>query len=301
MTPCSFGFDFHCRLQWRGRAKPKSHKNAHFGSDHVFADRHSSFNIFAFASLRRARYFSPQAQGFMQFSVALVCYFLLLLCTSAANNNGEARHGENAHFGPRGTFVDRHSGLSIFAFAALRRARYFSPQAQGFMQFSVALVCHFLLLLCTSAANNNGNANNAQNAHFGSDHTFVDRHSGLSIFAFAALRRARDLCNFLSRSFVTFRYFSAPARRTTIATRTTVKTHTSAHAALLSTGTAVSTFFCVLRLLRDAQKRIGIQIWRLKASKPYFLLTNFLLAEPGLRNQIFGHACWIVAKSCNFA
>ena len=231
------------RLQWRREAKPKSHKNAHFGSDHVFADRHSSFNIFTFASLRRARYFSPQAQRFMQFSVALVCHLSLLLCTSAANNNGDANNAQNAHFGSDRTFVDRHSGLSIFAFASLRRARYFSPQAQGFMQCFAALVCHFSLLLCTSAANNNGDANNAQHAHFGSDRTFVDRHSGFN--------------NFLSRSFVTFRYFCAPARRTTMARRDTVKTHTSAQTALLSTGTAVSTFFCALRLFRDAQKKAG--------------------------------------------
>ena len=170
-----FALGLQRRLQWQGRAKPKSHKNAHFGSDHVFADRHSSFNIFTFASLRRAR--------------------------------------------------------------------YFSAQAQRFMQFSVALFCHLSLLLCTSAANNNGDANNAQNAHFGSDRTFVDRHSGFN--------------NFLSRSFVTFRYFCAPARRTTMARRDTVKTHTSAQTALLSTGTAVSTFFCALLLFRDAQKRAG--------------------------------------------
>ena len=48
--------------------------------------------------------------------------------------------------------------------------------------------------------------------------TFLHRHSGL--------------CNFLSRSFVTFRCFCAPARRTTMATRTTLKTHTSAQTAL---------------------------------------------------------------------
>ena len=179
----------------------------------------------------------------MQFSVALVCHLSLLLCTSAANNNGDANNAQNAHFGSDRTFVDRHSGLSIFAFASLRRARYFSPQAQWFMQFFAALVCHFSLLLCTSAANNNGDANNAQHAHFGSDRTFVDRHSGFN--------------NFLSRSFVTFRYFCAPARRTTMARRDTVKTHTSAQTALLSTGTAVSTFFCALRLFRGAQKKAG--------------------------------------------
>ena len=118
----------------------------------------------------------------MQFSVALVCHLSLLLCTSATNNNGDADNAQNAHFGSDRTFVDRHSGLSIFAFAALRRARYFSPQAQGFMQFSVALVCYFLLLLCTSAANNNGDANHGENAYFGSRGTFVDRHSGFDIF-----------------------------------------------------------------------------------------------------------------------
>ena len=124
----------------------------------------------------------------MQFFVALVCHLSLLLCTNVANNNGNANNAQNAHFGSDRTFVDRHSSLSIFAFAALRRARYFSPQAQGFMQFSVALACHFLLLLCTNAANNNGDANNAQNAHFGSGRTFVDRHSGFNMFTFAALR-----------------------------------------------------------------------------------------------------------------
>ena len=131
----------------------------------------------------------------MQFSVALVCHFLLLLCTSAANNNGDANNAQNAHFGSDRTFVDRHSGLSIFAFAALRRARYFSPQAKGFMQFSVALVCHFSLLFCTSAANNNGNANHGENAYFGSCGTFVDRHSCFDIFlrvAFVAGRPKKD-------------------------------------------------------------------------------------------------------------
>ena len=63
------------------------------------------------------------------------------------------------------------------------------------------------------------------------------------------------LCNFLSRSLVTFRCFCAPARRTTMATRDTVKTRTSAQAALLSTGITVSPFFCALRLFRDAQKK----------------------------------------------
>ena len=42
-----------------------------------------------------------------------------------------------------------------------------------------------------------------------------------------------------------------------MATRTTLKTRTLAQTALLSTGKAVSTFFCVLRLFRDAQKRAG--------------------------------------------
>ena len=177
-----FPLDLQRRLQWQGRAKPKSCKNAHFGSDHVFADRHSSFNIFAFASLRRARYFSPQAKRFMQFSVALVCHLSLLLCTSATNNNGDADNAQNAHFGSDRTFVDRQSGLSIFAFASLRRARYFSPQAHRFMQFSVALVCHLSLLLCTSATNNNGDANHGENAYFGSCGAFVDRQNGFDIF-----------------------------------------------------------------------------------------------------------------------
>ena len=158
-------------------------QNAHFGSDRTFVDRQSGFNIFTFAALPRARYFSPQAQGFMLFSVALVCHFLLLLCTSAANNNGDANNAQNAHFGSDRTFVDRHSGLSIFAFASLRRARYFSPQAKRFQQFSVALVCHFSLLVCTSAANNNGEARHGENAHFGSDRTFVDRHNSFNIYA----------------------------------------------------------------------------------------------------------------------
>ena len=95
--------------------------------------------------------------------------------------------------------------------------------------------------------------------------TFLHRHSGL--------------CNFLSRSFVTFRCFCAPARRTRMARRDTVKTHTSAQTALLSTGTAVSTFFCVLCLLRDAQKRVGIQIWQLKASKTHFFVNEFLIGR----------------------
>ena len=156
----------------------------------------------------------------MQFFVALVCHFSLLLCTSATNNNGDANNAQNAHIGSDRTFVKRHSGLNMFAFASLRRVRYFSPQAQWFMQFFAALVCHFSLLLCTSAANKNCDANNAQHAHFGSDHTFVDRHSGFN--------------NFLLRSLVTFRYFCAPARQTTMARRDTVKTHTSAQTALLS-------------------------------------------------------------------
>ena len=65
-------------------------------------------------TLRLRPHFCRQAQRFQQFSVALVCHFSLLLCTSAANNNGEARHGENAHFGSERTFVDRHSGFNIF-------------------------------------------------------------------------------------------------------------------------------------------------------------------------------------------
>ena len=190
-------------------------------------------------TLRLRPRFCRQAQRFQQFSVALVCHFSLLLCTTAANNNGEARHGENAHFGSERTFVDRHSGLSIFAFASLRRARYFSPQAQWFMQFFAALVCHFSLLLCTSAANNNGDANNAQHAHFGSDRTFVDRQSGFNIFLRVAFVSGRS-------------------------------------------------------------KKGQIQIWQLKASETHFLLMSFLLAEPGLQSQIFGHARLIVAKSCNF-
>ena len=68
--------------------------------------------------------------------------------------------------------------------------------------------------------------------------TFLHRHNGL--------------CNFLSRSFVTFRYFCAPARRTTMARRDTVKTHTSAQTALLSTGTAISTFLRLLRCVAHA-------------------------------------------------
>ena len=114
----------------------------------------------------------------MQFSVALVCHFLLLLCTSAANNNGDANNAQNAHFGSDRTFVDRHSGLSIFAFASLRRARDFCPQAQRFMQFSVAFVSYFSLLLCANAANNNDEVRHGENRHFGSDRTFVHRAMG---------------------------------------------------------------------------------------------------------------------------
>ena len=113
-------------------------------------------------------------------------------------------------------------------------------RAQRFQQFSVALVCHFSLLLCTSAANNNGEARHGENAHFGSDRTFVDRHNGFNIFLRVAFVSGRP-------------------------------------------------------------KKGRIQIWQPKASKTHFLLMSFLLAEPGLQSQIFGHACWIVAKNCSLA
>ena len=165
----------------RGEAKPKSRKNAH----HVFVDRYSGFNIFTFASLRRARYFSPQAQWFMQFSVALVCHFSLLLCISAANNNGEARHGENAHFGSGRTFVDRRNGINIFC-----ALRFF---AHAFLSTGTTVSTLLRLLRCVARA------------------TFLHRHNGL--------------CNFLSRSFVTVRHCCAPAQLTIMATRTALKTH----------------------------------------------------------------------------
>ena len=78
------------------------------------------------------------------------------------------------------------------------------------------------------------------------------------------LHRRKGLCNFLPRSFVTFRCFCAPARRTTMATRTTLNTHTSAQTALLSTGTAVSTIFCRARLSLFATfvHQRGEQQWR---------------------------------------
>ena len=134
------------------------------------------------------------------------------------------------------------------------------------------------------------------------------------------MRRARyfspqqkGLCNFLSRSFVTFRYFCAPARRTTMARRDTVKTHTSAQNALLSTGTAVSTFFCapgraqthVPTLWAPSPGKPRVHVWPSEARKHHFYILKFVLAEPSLRNQIFGRPVaprrWIVAKSCNFA
>ena len=65
---------------------------------------------------------------------------------------------------------------------------------------------------------------------------------------------------FLSRSFVTFRYFCATARRTTMARRDTVKTHISPQAALLSTGIMVSECFCVLRFCVHAFLSTGTTV-----------------------------------------
>ena len=93
------------------------------------------------------------------------------------------------------------------------------------------------------------------------------------------LHRRDGLCNFLSRSFVTFRYFCAPARQPTMATRTTLKMHTSAQTALLSTGTTNSTFFCVLRLFRDDQKRAGDPDLAAKGFKNTLFFNEFLIGR----------------------
>ena len=71
----------------------------------------------------------------------------------------------------------------MFTFVPLRRAHYFSPQAQGVYAI---FCCSFF----TSAANDNRDAHNAQNARFGSGRTFVNRHDSFNIFLCVAFVRA---------------------------------------------------------------------------------------------------------------
>ena len=190
-------------------------------------------------TLRLRPHFCRQAQRFEHFCVCFVASRALLFSTGARVYAifCRARLSLFAAFvHQRGEQQWRREQRST---RTLRLRPHFCRQAQRFQQFSVALVCHFSLLLCTSAANNNGEARHGENAHFGSDRTFVDRHSGFNIFLRVAFVSGRP-------------------------------------------------------------KKGRIQIWQLKASKTHFLLMSFLLAEPGLQSQIFGHARWIVAKSCNF-
>ena len=88
-------------------------------------------------TLRLRPHFCRQALRFQQFSVALVCHFSLLLCTSAANNNGKAQHGENAHFGSEAHFCRQAQQFNIFLRAAFvlgrpKKGRCPDLAAEGF-------------------------------------------------------------------------------------------------------------------------------------------------------------------------
>ena len=74
-------------------------------------------------TLRLRPHFCRQAQRFQQFFLALVCHFSLLLGTSAANNNGKAQHGENAHFGSEAHFCRQAQQFNIFLRAAFVSGR----------------------------------------------------------------------------------------------------------------------------------------------------------------------------------